>query len=266
LDSFGQIEVCFAALAIITVVVYTLIGIRVAKTGGRVRVDKFGLADVIVCSLLMLYLITRSIAAFTSAEVEIHDSDLVASSIAELFVVTSLCSFIYFRGMGLSAQLGLGALRIDKVAGMAVALLLAWFPLMIFASLVIQHFFGQVDQQEVIRMFQDAAHQKNHRTVVYIFVTAAVIAPVAEELIFRGYIYPVLKRNFGIIAGLVINAGLFAAVHGNLAALPILFLLAICLTLAYEYTGSILVNICMHGLFNLIELSLILLLSTVSKP
>jgi membrane protease YdiL (CAAX protease family) len=80
---------------------------------------------------------------------------------------------------------------------------------------------------------------------------AVVVAPVAEETIFRGYIYGVLKRYFGGIGAGLFSAALFAGLHLNVAALPALFVLALCLTLAYEATGSLLVNIFMHGFFNL---------------
>jgi membrane protease YdiL (CAAX protease family) len=49
--------------------------------------------------------------------------------------------------------------------------------------------------------------------------------------------------------------------HLNMAALPALFVLALCLTLAYEATGSLLVNIFMHGFFNLSMLLVILYLT-----
>jgi membrane protease YdiL (CAAX protease family) len=78
-----------------------------------------------------------------------------------------------------------------------------------------------------------------------------VVAPVAEETIFRGYIYGVLKRYTGGLTAGVISAGMFAAMHLSVSSLPALFVLALCFTLAYEATGSLLVNILMHALFNL---------------
>ena len=43
---------------------------------------------------------------------------------------------------------------------------------------------------------------------------------------------------------------LFGAVHGNLLTLPSLVLLAFALTLAYEWSGSLLLPIFMHAVFN----------------
>ena len=58
----------------------------------------------------------------------------------------------------------------------------------------------------------------------------------------------------GITVGLVLNSFVFAAAHSHLpSALP-LFVLPSCFTLAYEWSGSILVSMGMHALFNSIQL------------
>jgi membrane protease YdiL (CAAX protease family) len=76
----------------------------------------------------------------------------------------------------------------------------------------------------------------------------------AEEFIFRFFIYGVLRRYFGIAIGLLFNSLLFAAAHTHLpSALP-LFVLGGCFTLAYEWSGSILVSMGMHTLFNSVQL------------
>ena len=58
-------------------------------------------------------------------------------------------------------------------------------------------------------------------------------------------------------SGLSVNALLFAAAHTHLpSALP-LFVSAVCFTLAYEWSGSILVSMAMHALFNSAQLILL---------
>jgi len=112
--------------------------------------------------------------------------------------------------------------------------------------------------QEHIRGLADALIEMGH----YV----SVIAPAAEETIFRGYIYAVLKRNIGAVGAALLSAALFGAMHMNLGALPALFVLSLCLTLAYEATGSLLVNIFMHAFFNLSMLLAMLSLARHSQP
>ena len=87
-----------------------------------------------------------------------------------------------------------------------------------------------------------------------IIVLAVVVAPISEEFIFRFFIYGVVRRYFGIAVGLVFNALLFAAAHTHLPSAAPLFVLGACFTLAYEWSGSILVSMGMHALFNSIQL------------
>lgn len=80
---------------------------------------------------------------------------------------------------------------------------------------------------------------------------AVVLAPVSEELIFRGCLYRFLKAKIPMPAALVITSAIFSVAHMNLAAIPTLFLLGLVMTLAYEKSGSIKAPILIHGIFNL---------------
>jgi membrane protease YdiL (CAAX protease family) len=80
---------------------------------------------------------------------------------------------------------------------------------------------------------------------------AVIVAPVAEELVFRGILYPTVKqRGFPRLA-LWGTSILFAVIHSNaMIFLPLLFL-AVILTLLYETTNNLLAPILTHSLFNL---------------
>lgn len=89
---------------------------------------------------------------------------------------------------------------------------------------------------------------------VYLGVFTVAIAPVAEEFIFRGLLYPFLKQAgwprtawFGV-------SFLFALIHWDAAAFVPLFLLALVLTWLYEKTDSLLAPITAHALFNAVNL------------
>lgn len=49
--------------------------------------------------------------------------------------------------------------------------------------------------------------------VEYLAAFAILAAPLAEETVFRGYVYPVLARRFGILAGVAFTGILFGLVH-----------------------------------------------------
>jgi membrane protease YdiL (CAAX protease family) len=106
---------------------------------------------------------------------------------------------------------------------------------------------GSSSKQDAVDLMR---HSKDSLSVGLMAFSAAIIAPLAEEVIFRGYLYPVAKSFAGKTAGVLFSALLFAACHGNVPLMLPLFLLGILLALAYEWTGSIWASISIHFFFN----------------
>jgi hypothetical protein len=81
-------------------------------------------------------------------------------------------------------------------------------------------------------------------------LTAVIVAPLCEEIVFRGYFYPVLKKFAGAWPAALCSAVVFASAHGNLTALLPLFIFGGVLVLVYEKTGSLWAPIAVHSCFN----------------
>jgi membrane protease YdiL (CAAX protease family) len=91
----------------------------------------------------------------------------------------------------------------------------------------------------------------------YLALFAVVLAPVAEESIFRGVLFPFIKQlGWPKLAWLGVSF-LFALVHANAATLVPLFVLALALTWLYEKTDCLLAPIAAHSLFNTANLILL---------
>jgi membrane protease YdiL (CAAX protease family) len=82
---------------------------------------------------------------------------------------------------------------------------------------------------------------------------AIFLAPVAEEILFRGILYPATKQIGFPRLALWGTSLVFAAVHWNLATFAPLLLLAVLLTLLYEKTDNLLAPIAAHSLFNIMN-------------
>jgi len=86
---------------------------------------------------------------------------------------------------------------------------------------------------------------------VLLVVVAVVVAPVVEEVLFRGLFQTTIRsyvqRPWPAI---VLTAMLFAAIHEDQSHWPSLFVLALGLGYAYEKSGSLLRPIFMHAMFN----------------
>ena len=79
---------------------------------------------------------------------------------------------------------------------------------------------------------------------------AVLVAPFCEEVLFRGFLYPVAKKFTGPWLAAFSSALFFAAAHGNLSALLPLFLFGLLLVRVYEKTGSLWAPIAVHFCFN----------------
>lgn len=106
---------------------------------------------------------------------------------------------------------------------------------------------GEPKPQEVVTEVINTTD--NVRLFILIF-SACVIAPIVEEIIFRGYLYPVTKRFTDPYFAAVFTGVIFGCIHGNVGAVILLSALGILLAALYEATGSILACIATHAIFN----------------
>jgi len=94
------------------------------------------------------------------------------------------------------------------------------------------------------------ASAKSWWTRAYLGAFAVVLAPAAEEFIFRGMLYPFVKQlGWPRLAWVGVSLA-FALIHQDAATFAPLFVLALALTWLYEKTDNLLAPIAAHSLFN----------------
>lgn len=88
-----------------------------------------------------------------------------------------------------------------------------------------------------------------------------LLAPIAEEIFFRGWLYTGLRQKFSFGPSYLVTAGLFAAIHWdpNHRRILLVLPLALALGLLREVTGSIKPTIALHATYNLIIVVITLL-------
>ncbi len=89
-------------------------------------------------------------------------------------------------------------------------------------------------------------------------LVAIILAPIAEEMLFRGILYPTLKQNGCRRSALILSSVIFALTHLSLTLIVPLTFLAMVLTLLYEFTGNLSSSIAAHCLFNALNFTLLL--------
>ena len=86
--------------------------------------------------------------------------------------------------------------------------------------------------------------------LLLLLITTVVLAPIFEELVFRGILLPVLVSKVGKISGVLLSALIFALAHLSVGELPPLFVLGVGLGLMRLSSGRLFTCALMHALWN----------------
>lgn len=223
----------------------------------------FGLPEAILAAALVLFLLLNVSASASHPSVEISPRNLLANLLFTVFVVLFIMTFLQLRGFDLSSLAGFFKIGFVRVVGTGIILLLAAYPLIALANSITQRFFGGgSSRQNIVELFSGSPTIEQR---IMVIVFAVAIAPVVEEFLFRFFLYGVIKRYLGLFLGVSVNALLFAAAHAHFPSFAPLFVLGCCFTVAYEWSGSILVAMMMHSLFNSVTLVVLAFPELVSQ-
>lgn len=207
-----------------------------------------------VCFCLSLgSLATRAIlpdAAFATQEGKFF---LFVSNSIVLHGGTLLLVAVFLRehGVGWREGFGLGSAGCWRTLGLAVAGVLVALPVALalqqLSAMGMRSVSVQPEVQVVVQTLQET--QSLQQRVFFAFV-AILGAPVVEEIIFRGILYPAIKQRGWPRLALWGTSLLFALTHANVATFLPLTFLALVLVFLYERTGNLLAPILTHSLFN----------------
>lgn len=96
---------------------------------------------------------------------------------------------------------------------------------------------------------------ENRLSAILLMIMAVVFAPVFEETLFRGYLYPVLARSWGVIPGVVITGALFGLMHsmqlwGGWVQIALLVCVGIIFTYVRAVTKTVVASYLLHVSYN----------------
>jgi membrane protease YdiL (CAAX protease family) len=96
---------------------------------------------------------------------------------------------------------------------------------------------------------------KNRTSAMLLMAMAVMVAPLVEETVFRGYLYPLFAKSFGMIPGILLTGFLFGLMHGaqlgwTWGIVGLLIFVGIIFTFARAYTGTVLASFLLHLGYN----------------
>jgi membrane protease YdiL (CAAX protease family) len=220
---------------------------------GKVAVwfyQKYDLLGALIVFLIFGGLFLLSMTVSKEQISHVSAGGLVANMAFQGMIAGGVCVFA-LQHTNLSTWLGLRWQNWPHVFWIAPsAVLMMWF---IFYAIDTTGYtkwmesLGAEPVQDTVEILQTS---KDPLVLGLMIFTAVVLAPVCEEIVFRGYFYPVLKKFSGMWPAAFISALVFGAAHANLTVLLPLFLLGCLLVWIYEKTGSLWATIAIHLCFN----------------
>lgn len=92
-------------------------------------------------------------------------------------------------------------------------------------------------------------------------LTGMTVAPIAEETLFRGWLYAAFKDRIGVVPAVIASSLLFALAHLTLLQIAPIFAIGVILTVIYETTHSLTITAIMHSVNNTLSFGLLMALS-----
>ncbi|MFN6093454.1 MAG: lysostaphin resistance A-like protein [Verrucomicrobiota bacterium] len=220
---------------------------------GKVSVGLYQPLDLLPVALIFSafsLLVVSSLSAPASPDRQLVASDLVMNIGFQIFIAGTVLVYMMRRTTA-ADWLGLRWPAWSKVFFIAPASVFGmWLVFGVLQACGYMQWIeslGAETMQESVKLLQTTEDP----AVLWLMALAAVlVAPLCEELLFRGYLYPVAKKFTGPWLAACSSALFFAAAHGNLSALLPLFLFGLLLVWIYEKTGSLWAPIAVHFCFN----------------
>lgn len=241
---------------------------------GRVDARPFLPVDGIVVAALSILLLSglqqaapataESLAAKT--DMELNSGAVFLSILMQLIICAVLLFYLRaVRALNPVELFGFPNRSLAGACGSAAIFMIPTFMIVMSVSAGVHHwlqgFWPEMGAQQSVEAFRRSNDPVAKALLV---IAAAVVAPIVEETMFRGFIYGVIKRFTDRWFAALCSAILFAVVHFHVGSMIPLGVLALILCAAYELTGSLAVPMVMHGLFNGTSIALMIFFPEMS--
>ncbi len=179
---------------------------------------------------------------------------LFAGLVQAGFFIGTVLTVIALKYRGSLRELGLGRVisSVSVKAGVLGGISL-FFLVLVTGAVVSSVISVEPKPQPYVELLSEA---NTPFEVIVPFLVGGVLAPVGEEIYFRGFAYPVFKRNLGVWGGIILSGVFFSLMHFDSARFIAIAVGGIGLAWLYESTNSLITPIVAHSVWNLSMLGL----------
>lgn len=223
----------------------------------RPEVPRWGLSDVFKVILIFvsfgyLFIIIQSFFVKIFPILNNENFRMVFNTGVMNSVGISVILYFVIKKYGQNIKdLGLSLVKWPKSISSAVVGYMTLVPILILimvATLYVVKLLGyEPPVQPIVEVFM-----KEKETAVLLMSTlfAAIFGPIAEEIFFRGFMYPAVKKKLGIFGAVMVTSTIFAFLHAHLVGFLPIMALGVLLAYLYEKTGSLVSSMVVHVIHN----------------
>ena len=240
----------------------------------RLRSKPWTLADglkifsalILLYGLFLIVTLTSSLLPLSNSKQNELFFVIFQTTVWQVVSVILVAFFLRKRWASWGLAFGIRRDRLTKDIYYGIAFFLASMPVVLFFAFVydwLLSYFGYIiEPQDVVRIFIGSDYPPWAR--IYLGFLAIITAPLVEELIFRGLALPTLLKRYKFLPAAYLVSIFFAFMHFHIPSLVPLFIIAVSFSLGYLYSGSIIVPMVMHSMFNSFGLLIMLLIRDTS--
>ncbi|MEO0796012.1 MAG: CPBP family intramembrane glutamic endopeptidase [Verrucomicrobiota bacterium] len=223
------------------------------------------LVMVYVISILAVGTVASITMEWEDTELQVWETPLIALTFQCILLVGAVAGFHpKFHFMNFSLSPARSAVPRSMLIGLywflasvpiVFAATIIWIPFLTFLNEL--GFPVSIERQSIVDEF---ASMDSIGAMIALVIAAVVLAPLSEEILFRGIIYRFLKGKMAQNGAVLVSAAMFAFLHLNLLSVVPLFVLGVLLAKSYESEQNILVPIFFHGFYNANSIFLIIMM------
>jgi membrane protease YdiL (CAAX protease family) len=214
-----------------------------------------------LAAVVVLALRIPGLLGYTELRTALNSRPLVASMIvgAIVYSLAVLATYVVIvrRSRGSWRDIGFRSPPL-LILLLTPVLFIGQMMALIITNVVIVSLVGEFENPQVAALTDPSGFSWLNFGLV--FFVGAILAPIVEELLFRGLLYQWLRGRAGVAAAVLLSAALFAVVHFIPLLIPALFAVGIILALVFEWTKSLWITITLHFFQNALGISVIFLL------
>lgn len=197
-------------------------------------------------ALLVLLLFVLAYFAGSILVVGLVDEPVAATVVLNTLIAVLVVAVRWCKPRWLSYS---PAPETGKITGNQFSWLLMAFALALVAGQVISQ---MIYLHQGSTGFDSSVETRRAANPVVLLLLTVIVAPIAEELLLRGTLYPLLRKHLGVIVSALLSSGVFAAIHGNVVQMIVAVPMGLVLALLYERVRSPWPGVALHVIYNVI--------------